>query len=103
MPSSTNHPVSKSKHGTDLNKAIKKMKKLLQPAITTASNLINDLSSSKVTPNLVPRVTGTLFPRVETIPIHKNSTSIGQPGVSEATNRYVISTDIKKNFGATFY
>ena len=86
-PSNTNHPIVESTHGTELNKAIKRMKELFQPAITTASNLINDLSSSTVTPNLVPRVAGNLFPRVDTIPIHRNSTSIRDPGVNAATNR----------------
>ena len=42
-PSSTNYPVVESKHGTNLNKAIKRTEKLFQLAITTASNLINDL------------------------------------------------------------
>ena len=102
-PLNTNHPIVESTHGTELNKAIKIMKELFQPAITTASNLINDLSSSNVTPNLVPRVTGNLFPRVEIIPIHRNSKSIRDPGVSSATNRYVVGTKIKKDFDGTFY
>ena len=97
------HPVVDSKHDTDLNKAIRRMKELFQPAITTASNLISDLSTSTVTPNLVPRVTGNLFSRVDTIIIHKNSTSLRQPGVREATNRYDIGTNIRKNFDGTFY
>ena len=83
-PSNTIHPVVKSKHGTDLNKAINRMKELFQPAITIASNLINDQSTSSITPNIVPRVAGTLFPRMDTIPIHKNSTSLRQPGVNKA-------------------
>ena len=90
-------------HGTELNKAIKRMKELFQPAITTASNLINDLSSSTVTPYLVPRVAGNLFPRVDTILIHRNSTSIRDPGVSSATNRYAVCTKIKKDFDGTLY
>ena len=49
-PTNAIHPVVDSKHGTDLNKAIRRMKELFQPAITTASNLINDLSTSKVNP-----------------------------------------------------
>ena len=102
-PTNTIHPVVDSKYGTDLNKAIRKMKELFQPIITTASNLINDLSTFKVTPNLVPRVAGTLFPRVDTVQIHKNSTSLRQPGIREATNRYSIGTNIRKNFGGTFY
>ena len=102
-PSSTNHLVVDSKHGTDLNKVIKRMKKLFQPTITTTSNLINNLFSSKVTPNLVPRATSTLFTRVDTIPIHNNSISIQQPGVSEATNRYTIGTNINKFFDRTYY
>ena len=97
-PSNAIHPVVDLKHGTVLNKAIKRMKELFQPAITTASNLFNNLSTSKVTPNLVPRVAGTLFPRVETILIHKNSislhTALWQPRVREATNRYAIGTNI---------
>ena len=101
-PSSTNHPVVDSKHSTEINKSIKRIKELFQPAIITASNLINYLSLSKVTPNLVPRVAGTLFPRVDTIPVHNNSTLIRQPGVSKATNRYAIGTNIKK-FDGTFY
>ena len=56
-----------------------------------------------MTPNLVPRVAGNLFPRVDTIPIYKNSTSLRQPGVREATNRYDIGTNIRKNFDDTFY
>ena len=95
-PTNAIHPVVNSQHGTDLNKAIKRKKELFQPAITTASNLINDLSPSSVTPNLVPRVAGNLFPRVDTIPIHKNSMSLRQPGVREATHRYAIGTNIRK-------
>ena len=102
-PSNTNHPIVESTHGTELNRAIKRMKELFQPAITTASNLINDLSSTTVTPNLVPRVAGNLFPRVATIPIHRNSTSIRDPGVSAATNRYAVGTKIRKDFDGTFY
>ena len=79
------------------------MKELFQPVITTTSNLINDLSTSKVTPNLVQRMAGTLFPREDTIPIHKNSTLIQQPGVRETTNRYIIGTNIKKGFDRIFY
>ena len=101
--SNTNHLIVESTHGTELNKAIKRMKELFQPAIITASNLINDLSSSNVTPNLVPRMTGNLFPRVDTIPIHRNSTSIRDPGVSAATNRYAVCNKIKKDFDGTFY
>ena len=102
-PTNAIHPVVDSKHGTDLSKAIKRMKELFQPAITTASNLINDLSTSKVSPNLVPRVARTLFSRVGTVQIHKNSTSLRQPGLREATNRYYIGTNIRKNFDSTFY
>ena len=102
-PTNAIHPVVNSQHGTDLDKAIKRMKDLFQPAITTASNLINNLSPSPVTPNLVPRVAGNLFPRVGTIPIHRNSTSLRQPGVREATNRYAIGTNTRKNFDGTFY
>ena len=75
-PSNAIYPVVKSKHGTNLNKVMERVKELFQSAITTASNLINDLSTSKITPNLVLRVAGTLLPRVDTIPIHKNSTSL---------------------------
>ena len=46
---------------------------------------------------------GNLFPRVDTIPIHRNSTSIRDPEVSAATNRYAIGTKIKKDFDKTFY
>ena len=42
-PTNAIHPVINSKHGTDLNKAIRRIKELFQPTITTASNLINDL------------------------------------------------------------
>ena len=35
--------------------------------------------------------------------IHKNSTSLRQPGVNKATNRYAIGTNIKKGFDGTFY
>ena len=79
------------------------MKELFQPEITTTSNLINNLSTSKVTPNLVPRLASTLFPRVDTVPIHKTSTSPRQPGVREATNRYSIGTNIRKKLWRTFY
>ena len=48
-------------------------------------------------------MTGILFPRVDTVQIPKNSTSIRQPGVREATNRYSIGTNIRKNFNSTFY
>ena len=97
------HPVVNLKHGTNLNKAIGRMKELFQPAITTASNLINNLSTSKVNPNLVPRVVGTLFQRVDTVPIHKNSKSLRPLGVREVTNTYSIGTNIRKNFDGTFY
>ena len=40
---------------------------------------------------------------MDTIPIHKNNTSIQQPGVSKATNSYAIGTNIKKKFNGTFY
>ena len=96
-PSNTNHPVVKSKHGTDLNRAIKRMKQLFHPAITTTSNLINNISSPKVTYNLIPRVVRTLFPRVKTVPKHNNSISqICQPGVVKATNQYT-SVPTSKN------
>ena len=102
-PTNAIHPVVDLQHGTEHNKAIKRMKELFQPAITTASNLISNLSAPPITPNLVPRVAGNLFPRVETTPIHRNSTSLRQPGVNEATNRYAIGTSIRKNFDGTFY
>ena len=70
------------------------MKELFQPAITTASNLINNLLAPPVTLNQVPRVAGNSVPRVGTI---------RQPGVNEATNRYAIGTNIRKNFYGTFY
>ena len=70
------------------------MKELFQPAITTASNLINNLLAPPVTPNQLPRVAGNSVPRVDTI---------HQPGVNEATNRYAIGTNIRKNFDGTFY
>ena len=78
------------------------MKELFQPVITTASNLINDLSSSNLTPNLVPKVAGTLSPRVKTIPTHNNSISLQQQGVNEATNRYTVGSNIIF-FDGTFY
>ena len=102
-PTNAIHPVVDLQHGTDLNKAIKRMKELFQPAITTATNLISNLSAPPITLNLVPRVAGTLFPRVEKVQVHRNSTSIRQPGVNEATNRYAIGTNIRKNFDGTFY
>ena len=102
-PTNDIYPVVNSKHGTDINKAIRRMKELFQPAITTASNLINNLSRFKVNPNLVPRVAGTLFPKVDTVQIHKNSTLLWQPGVREVKNRYSIGTNIRKNFDSTFY
>ena len=46
---------------------------------------------------------GTLLLTVDTILIHKNSTSLRQPGVREATNRYVTGINIKKDFDGTFY
>ena len=102
-PTNALHPVVDLQHGTDLNKAIKRMKELFQLAITTASNLISNLSAPPITPNLVPRVASNLFPRVKTIPIHRNSTSLCQPGVNEATNRYAIGTNMRKKFDGTFY
>ena len=44
----------------------------------------------------------TLFPRADTIPIHNNSILLRQLGVSEATNRYDIGTNINF-FDGTFY
>ena len=85
-PTNAIHPIVDLQHGTYLNKAIKRLKELFQPAITTASNLINNLLAPPVTPNLVPRVADNSVPRVDTIPIHRNSTSLCQPGVDEATN-----------------
>ena len=70
------------------------MKQLFQPAITTASNIINNLRTPPVTPSQSPRVAGNSVPRVE---------NIRQPGVAEATNRYAIGTNIRKNFDGTFY
>ena len=66
-PTNAIHPVVDLQHGTDLNNAIKKMKELFQPAITTASNLINNLLAPPVTPNQVPRVAGNSVPRVGAI------------------------------------
>ena len=44
-PTIIHHPVVESKDGTTLNQAIKQMRQLFHFAITTVSNIINDLSS----------------------------------------------------------
>ena len=68
------HPVVKSKHGTKLNRAIKKMKQLFCQVITTVSSIVNDMLSLRVTQELVPIMAGGLFPKIKIKPKHSNST-----------------------------